>query len=60
MTTTNNEFYGGDGTLLIDESNNLVLFTSILKNDGNAYLEVQNVSSLNLYKFEGIISSTNA
>lgn len=52
----NHKFYGGMGKLSLTNSNNLVLKTQILNNNGDAYSAPSNVNFLQLYAFNKTFS----
>lgn len=51
FNTTDNKFYGGVGFLVFYPDGNILLQCDILMNEGNAFLEVQNVRQINFRKF---------
>lgn len=52
----NDKFYGGMGRLSLTNSNNLVLKTQLLNNNGDAYVYPSNVNFLQLYAFNKTFS----
>lgn len=48
LTTTNGECYGGEGELYVNENNHLILVNKPLLNNGQNYLAISNIVSLEI------------